>query len=347
MADRITIIDVSKEAGVSVGTASQALNQKKGVATATIEKVRTAAEKLNYFPSITARTLRSNKSNIISLQIIIPVDGYIHPSSWNFYFRIIRGFSDKLKEHNYRMHLEFNSLEELNDQLQIESVIKGYHVQALAFIIQTKSDYSSLLKLRKMSIPMITIHAKVFESISSIKIDNFAASKRTTEWLNRLGHKRIAFINGPIDHFVSEERKQGYLSAIQNADFINVYDGDWTIESGYRGFNHFVSQEQIPTAIFCANDHMAIGALKAAQELNIRIPEMISIVGFDDDTMCQLAHPNLTSIHQPLFEIGQESAEMLISRIQKSKEGPKHIILPTELVIRSSAISLSEVELKK
>jgi len=342
MDERITIINVAKEAGVSVGTASQALNHKKGVATATIERVRTAAEKLKYYPSITARTLRSNKSNIISLNIIIPDDGYIHPSSWNFYFRIIRGFSDKLKEHNYRMHLEFNSLKELNNQLQIESVIKGYHVQALAFISTIKSDYSFLLRFRKMSLPMVTIYAKIFNFISSIKIDNFASSKKITEWLYRLGHKRIAFINGPIDHFVSEERKHGYLSAIQNADFQNVYDGDWTIESGYRGFKHFVSQEQTPTAIFCANDHMAIGVLRAAQELNIRIPEMISLVGFDDDIMCQVAHPQLTSIHQPLFEIGQESAEMLICRIKKSNKDSEHVILPTELVIRNSAISVAE-----
>ncbi len=335
-----TIRDVAKKAGVSLGTASQAMNKKPGVSEYTMQKVLAAAKALDYIPSITAQQLRGKKSNMLSLHIIVSDDGDIHPSTWVFYFPIIRGFTDRLNANNFKLHLEFNSISDLSTFSILLSYLKGYNIRGTAFIIVTKGEYSGILNIKNYSIPLITIYTKVFESISSISIDNYSASYKVTSWLRKLGHEKIAFIGGPCNDFAAIDRKNGYLQGIKGVDFIYAVEGTWDVESGYSLFKKMVSDGIMPTAIFCANDYMAMGAINACQELCIKIPDTISIVGFDDNVMCKVSNPQLTSVRMLLSEMGEKAAEMLINDINKRYMGPKHYLLPTKLIVRDSVRSL-------
>ncbi len=340
MYNKPTIADVAKLAGVSLGTASHAINNKKGVATSTIAKVREAVQKLDYYPSIAARQLRGKKSNIVSLYIPIPETGKIHHSTWTFYFPIIQGFMDKIKKKGFRIHLEFINMEELAYFSHLESFVLGYQVHGTAFILPYKGDFSGIYRLAEIGIPVVTIYSKINDSISSVRTDNFNASKIEVEWLMSLGHKNIGFISGGDSHFASNERKEGYLAGMNKSSYKNIYQGNWTIKSGIEGLKYFITQKEHPTAIFCANDHMAIGVLKACRDLQISIPHDISIVGFDDNFICQVSDPQLTSTKMPLYEMGQESASILLSKSNINNKRIEHQIIHSKLVIRNSAISV-------
>ena len=343
MAKRPTIVDVARLAGVSLGTASQALNKKKGVASQTVLKVLEAAEMLNYYPSLSARQLREQASNLISLYIPIPVERRIHHSTWSFYFPIIQGFMEELQMNDYRIHLEFIEMKELADHSQLTAHALGYHIQSVAFILPYKGDFSGIIKLKDIGTNVVTIYAEIGESISSVCINNLTAAKNAVIWLGSLGHTQIGFIGGEETHFAAIERKKGYLAGIQGICDQNMYVGDWTIRSGIEGFKYFIEKQRTPTAVFCANDHMAIGVLKACTELGIHTPREISIVGFDDNFICQVSDPQLTSVIMPLFKMGREAARTLFSMHKKNTTHIEHKILKSQLIIRDSTASYESV----
>ena len=336
-----TIRDVAKAAGVSLGTASQALNDKPGVSLETMKKVKEAAEAINYIPSITAKQFRDKKSNIISMHIVVSDEGEIHPSTWAFYFPIIKGFTNKLSKNNYKLHLEFNTIQDISEKDTLLKYIRGYNIQGAAFIIAANGDYSGLLRFKEYSIPIVTIYTKVYNSISSIFIDNNNAAFNVVTWLRRLGHEKIAFIGGPSSDFAAVERKNGYLKGMKGNRSVYTIDGTWDIESGNRILKKILSDGFMPTAIFCANDHMAMGVLNACRDLRIKIPDTISLIGFDDNIICQVSDPQLTSVRMPLFELGEKAAKALISDLDVKKPEPQHTLLPAQLIVRNSVISLS------
>lgn len=331
-----TIIDVAKLAGVSVGTASQALNRKKGVAKDTVAKVLGAAKQLNYYPSFAARHIQGKTSNILTLHLSIPPNGKIHNSTWSFYFPIIQGFMYTAKKHNFRIHLEMNSLEELLDDAYLEALAAGYYIHGAAFIVPYVREYPGILKLAERGYRLVTIYAKISETIPSVQINNFEIAKTVVEWLQELGHSKIGFINGEEQHLASFQRKDGYLEGMKGNGYQNIYAGDWTVESGTEGFKYFIAQKNSPTAIFCANDHMAMGVMKACRDLKITIPDDLSLVGFDDNFFCTVTNPQLTTVRMPLYRVGEEAARMLLEK--KDDTETIHKNFPAQLIIRNSAI---------
>jgi DNA-binding LacI/PurR family transcriptional regulator len=338
---KVTIGDVAQKAGVSVGTASQALNNKQGIAAKTIEKVLSAARELNYYPSDKVRHLR-----IISLYLVTLDEGKINQSLWDFYFSIIQGFTDVLKEHDFRLHLESISIEELTDLPLLLDLMHGNYSNGAAFVIPLQDDYEERIKLNKIPVPMVTLFSNIDDSISSVNIDNFNASLNVVNWLKHIGHEHIVFVSGPENDHTALERKKGYLSAMKGSSTCSVYYGNWTHESGVSALKEIITSGQKVTAIFCANDFMAMGVMRACKDLRIRIPDDISLVGFDDSLMCQFSEPQLTSVRMPLYQMGRKGAELLFRKHQIVKH-PFHTILPAELVIRNSVIALQKVEQKK
>ncbi len=337
---KVTIIEVAKKAGVSVGTASQALNNKKCVAKDTIKKVEKAAQILEYYPSFTAREFRFKKSKTISLHIVIPNNNLIHPSSWNFYFRVIQGVSTELKKHGYRMHLEFNTIREVTYISHIKDTIRGYHVSGVAFLITSINKYIGIEELALLGIPLITIHGKISDNISSITIDNYNAIIQMVKWLRSMGHNNILFVSGPEDHFASQERERGYIDALVDFSTPTIISGDWTRESGYLAFKEIVSKILVPITIICANDHMALGVIQACNEFNIKVPEQISVVGFDDDMISQVITPPLSTVYQPLIELGEQAVQILLDNINDQEIKPEHKLLPAKLLIRNSVSNI-------
>jgi LacI family transcriptional regulator len=335
---RPTILDVAKLAGVSIGTTSNVLNRKTGVSDEALSKVNSAAKTLNYHPSFAARILRKEKSSLISLHLCILPDGNIHPSTWSYYFPIIQGFLHGAKQRGFRAHLELTSTDELEDVTYLESFLVGYQISGAAFILPYSGKFPGLFTLKARNHCIITIGSRISDSIPSVRTDDFEAATRAVEWLRGMGHSRIGYINGEQSHFAAELRKKAYLRVMKDTGYRMVFDGDWTIESGVEGLKYFIAQKNTPSAIFCANDHMAIGVLKACRTLRISVPDDLSVVGFDDDYICNVSSPELTTVNMPLFEIGEEAVNSLLPGPTDHGVSNLHRVLPSELIVRNSAV---------
>ena len=299
-----------------------------------------AIKDLEYFPSIAARQLKSNASNTISLHLIIPADGVIQHSTWSFFFPIIQGFVSSAKKAQFRAHLEFNTPEELSDFSSIQSFVVGHQLAGSAFVILHAGDYSSLVRLARIGRRVVTVYSKVDDSVASICTNNMRESQSVVQWLRKLGHKHVGFVNGVEWHTASLERKAGYEAGMVGTGYKKIYPGDWTIRSGIAALKYFIALDKPPTAIFCANDHMAIGVIKACQVLRIRIPEDISLVGFDDNFVSQVTEPRLTSVRMPLTKMGEAAALALIrSSGTKGSLSEAHQVFPSRMILRNSAIA--------
>lgn len=176
--------------------------------------------------------------------------------------------------------------------------------------------------------------------IPTVSIDNISSARKATEHLIRLGHCRIAHLSGPMNIILSRDRLRGYQQALAQheleADAALVQEGDFTYESGYNLTLKLLALEKPPTAIFAANDEMAIGAIKAVRHRGGRVPDDVAVVGFDDIQMASIFEPSLTTIAQPMFEIGQKAMELLLALIEGTSARRRQLVLPDRLVIRDS-----------
>jgi LacI family repressor for deo operon, udp, cdd, tsx, nupC, and nupG len=179
--------------------------------------------------------------------------------------------------------------------------------------------------------------------IPQIEIDNRTAACRMTQHLASLGHRRIAYVSGPASNSLERDRFQGFKDGLETAglafDPALVLPGDYTIEAGVRAGHDLVARSTRPTAVFCTSDEMAIGLMRTLFSAGLRVPEDISVAGFDDIEFAAVAEPPLATMHQPRRELGQAAASVLIDLLQ-GRPSPKLIRLETELVIRSSVAAL-------
>lgn len=339
MRKRPTIVDVAKVAGVSVGTASQALNKKPGVAQATADRVVAAARKLHYVPSLAAQGLRGGKSDLFSLHVIVARSDDIHPSTWDFYFPVIQGFINEFHERNCRVHLEIDNVTDVTDTSILFSYLQSYNIQGCGFVITTKAEYDSLRVIaEQLGLPMVSVYAKISESIPSVSVDNYRASYEATSWLRGLGHTEIAFVAGLRSDYAALDRERGYKHAMRGLR-TSIYEGTWDFESGDVELRRMFSSPRVPSAVFCANDHMALGVLAACRDLRIDVPGQLCIVGFDDSIMARVVSPSLTTMRMPLVQMGRQAAASLLA--QKGGDDrtvPQHVSLKAELVVRNSVI---------
>jgi LacI family transcriptional regulator len=312
MEKRHTIKDVAKLAGVSLGTVSNVLNKKPIVANETVGKVKAAARTLKYQPSFVARNLRCNKSEIISLHLVYLDEGDMSHSLWDFYYQIIMGFTNTLKKKGLKLHLEYNRLDDLTDDELLMKALYGHSSRGVAFVIPMQKAYIGKILSEDVGFPIVSLFSKIKDSLPSVRIDNYNAVFDAVHWLQDLGHKEIAFVGGRKDDCTALERQNGYRAAMKSKGYLNIRDGDWTIESGIGCMQEIVSRETLPTAVFCANDHMAMGVLHVCRNHSIRIPEDMSVIGFDDSLMCQVSDPQLASLDMPLYEMGMKGAEILL-----------------------------------
>jgi len=249
-----------------------------------------------------------------------------------YYSLVFNALEKEVKKHGYNLTLfsRIDDLNPLNNQKKIDGVI-----------ISCFPRLESKIQELKQLIPIILIdNISLDKSISSVTIDNFNSSREVTNHLIAAGHKRIGFISGLLNSDVCKDRLSGYTTAMQNSGFepdsTLIYRGDYSYESGERGAEKLLSIKNPPTAIVCANDSMAIGAMKAIRESGFNIPEDIGVVGFDDIDVSSRVFPSLTTIKVPITKMAEESIKMLISLIKGNDLEYKHKILPAHLVIRNS-----------
>lgn len=334
----ITIKDIAKHAGVSPATVSRVMNNTANVSESTKKKVLAAVEKYNYSPNIFAKALSRNESNTI---------GVVVPDITNpFFGEVIKGIVELVDKNNLIMILcdtGEDSKKEEDHLINLKSQrLKGLIITPTSDSNEFNSHYLSLLE--DMGIPIILIDRDVKNSnFDGVFIDNVKASFDATMKLIENGHKRIALISGPEDSKPGRDRKKGYIKALKVSNIALdeniILKGDFKLESGYIHTKVILNMEDKPSAIFCSNNMMTLGCIKALNEENISVPKDISLIGFDDIEILNILDINITTVKRPTVEMGRIAMELLIERLaNKDKDNLKRVVLQAELILRGSEL---------
>ena len=321
------IKDVAKEAGVSISTVSYALNNSGSVSDKTRKKILDAAKKLGYKPNGIARSLKTKKTSMIGV-FLNDFDGPI-------YSEIIRGVQEVTRSNNYEM-IVAECMANENDVSHIftQRIVDG------AIILSTQISSKVVEEYASSDFPIVVLDRELEgEYISNILIDNKTACYQLVKYICDLGIQEVAVINGPKGTYDSEKRYEGTLQGIRDFGLIvkdnHFLVGNFTEHSGYECTLKILEDPKYPEVIICANDEMAIGAMKAIREKGLRIPEDISVTGFDDIELASYVTPQLTTIHRPACELGILAAHILFNSM-KGNTRKFHQVLSSELVIRDS-----------
>lgn len=329
-----TIVEVAKLAGVSVTTVSRCLNAPEKVGKKTLARVRRVIEEINFSPNMLAQNFRRGKTNII-LVVVHEI------GSWLF-AEILEGIRAVLGT-RYSIILT-ESRPGVNDNNFIEMLV-AKQVEGVILLCSTLPFSKKLIEKNKSkSLPIVIglepISADL-DQFPSVHIDNYQAAYDATQYLVTSGHRDIVFVSGPKHSFVTKDRELGFCAAIRTAelplDEAAILHSDLTSNGGVNAAMEIFARSVMPTAIFFANDDMALGALSFASRRGIRVPEDLSIMGFDDTRYAAIANPPLSTVLQPARDIGIGAAKRLLRAIDTPEDSAvKAEILPHRLVIRSS-----------
>ncbi len=329
----VTIRDVAKEAEASVSTVSAALNNSDYVSTETRSRIEKAIKRLNYRPNALARGLRLRKTH--SIAIVVP------DLSNSFYVDLVRGAEDYSATASYTL-LIGDSRESWEDERGYLDSFERRRVDGVIRVpaLDTPKKTSAAVL---GDIPVV--YADRFPpvrdtGVARVGVDNFRAAESAVRYLVSLGHRRIGVIVGDASSGTSNDRLRGYTQELQRAgirpDSNLIREGHNDVESGHSHAMRLLTASNRPTAIFCTNNLMALGAFSAIQELELSCPEEISLVGFDDFYWATLLRPKMTVVSQPAREMGMLAARMLIDQIEGRQSITSPMLLATKLVVRDS-----------
>ena len=327
-----TVQDVARHAGVSVATVSYVLNGTRFVSAGLRERVLAAVRELHYEPNAAARTLRSNRSHTL---------GLILPDLRNpFFTEVVRGVEDVAEAQGYTVLLA-NSDEDPQREATHLRVLRAKHVDAL-IVAPAGSPYPELEQLVEARFPLVLLDRDLAGlGAPAVMLDNRAAARAAVDHLIRLGHQRVGMIAGrpPISSTV--DRQRGYRRALDQAglpfDEQLVATGGSTIDGGAAAASNLLELPSPPTAIFAANNLMTIGAVMAIEQHGLTIPGDVALVGFDDLPWADVFRPRLTTVAQPLYELGRSAAELVLNQLSGADHRPRRVLLPGTLVVRDSS----------
>ncbi|WP_368658719.1 LacI family DNA-binding transcriptional regulator [Metabacillus halosaccharovorans] len=332
----VRIVDVAKKANVSTATVSRVISKPDTVREETINKVLRAIKELNYHPNVLARQLRTSETKTV----IVVIPDISNP----FFSKVLRGIENLACNNGYQVLLGDAG----NDREQESRYLDILHQKkADGMILLTAKMKPQLIEEISNEFPIV-LACEYIEgsSIPTISIDNVSSARKATEYLIQLGHKRIGTISGPLDSVLGQDRLKGFYQAMArnrlSVDPVLVQEGDFNYESGFNLMKKFLALNRTPTGVFAANDEMALGAIRAIRTMNLRVPEDISVIGFDDIHFSSIFEPALTTISQPAFEIGSKAMELLIMLMDKKKIEKNQYILDDSLVIRESCSKINK-----
>jgi len=327
----VTMNDVAERASVSVSTVSHVINGTRPVSEALRRRVRDAMDELGYRPNRLARSLRMGETHTI---------GVIVPDSSNpFFAEVARGIEDTSFAQRYSVIL-CNSDGDLEKELFYTSVLTSKQVDGILFVAAGVST-EHIRALQEDQVPVVVVDREIPEvSVDEVLTNNVHGGARVTRHLIDLGHRRIGCITGPSDVTPSADRVTGYRQALRDAglpfDEGIVVKGDFQFEGGYRAAQQLLAVDDAPTAIFACNDLMAVGVIRAAREMGLRVPADLSVTGFDDVSLASFASPPLTTVAQPKYEMGVLATRLLFERMEDGGSPPRHRVLETRLIVRRS-----------
>lgn len=326
-----TIRDVAHRAGVSIATVSRVLNGSPRVSDGTRRSVWDAARELDFWPNGAARSLTTSRTHVLG--VMLP-DLY-----GEFYSEIIRGIDQAAREAHYQVLISCshaNTEELMTAALSMRGRIDGLLVMA--------PDHGSAEAIARLQtrFPLVLLNPQPgVTDCSAFSIANFEGAHAITDYLIRSGHRSIAVITGPADNADAMGRLRGYRQALSEAEIEPdpqwEIAGDFSERSGYEAGTRILRFRERPTAIFAANDAMAIGLLSALHEVGIAVPGEISVAGFDDITIARYTSPPLTTVHVDTYQLGKRAVEQLVNELGATGALPRrHEVLPTNLVVRRS-----------
>lgn len=340
---KVTIVDVAKKAGVSKGTVSAVINAKNSVKPATRDRILSVMKELNFRPKGVARNLK-NGAQDKSIGIIIKDLNYPFYTSIAYGAKLYantKGYSVIItsSENDHESEKKFSHLFSTKD-------IKG---TIIAPIVEGASEIEHLFKLKMINYPFVLLEDVKGIQANVVAIDNLKAIKKAVKYLIDSGHTKIVHFAGPMQSSHTQERIEGFRHAFSESPLVfskemivpigSLYEESFAGTIAY--FKH-KKREDYPTAIVCFNDQQALAVMTALQQLNIRVPDDISIVGNDDIYYAQIYPVPLTTIRAPMQEIGRRAAEILIRNIESSSLlPPEKVVLPTEFIIRKSTKALN------
>jgi LacI family transcriptional regulator len=327
-----TIRDVARAAGVGQATVSRVLNNSGYVKPETRERVLQAAKELGFVPNQVARSLVRKSTATIGLVI---------PDITNPFFpAVTRGVEDAASESGYTVFL-CNTDNDPAMEAQDVQKLRERMVDGLIFVGAT-NRHNLVETLIADGVPVVVTDRQLLDlDVDSALVDNTAGARSACRHLVELGHTRIAHVAGHNLTRTGQDRLAGYRLALEEAsipfDDALVAWGDFTLDSGYRAAQVLLGRSPRPTAVFAANDLMALGVLRAALAAGLSVPEDLSVVGFDDIQLAELVQPALTTVRQPAYEMGRIAMCMLRERIAGSAcEGGRHHTFQPELVVRGT-----------
>ncbi|MDM5321100.1 catabolite control protein A [Bacillus altitudinis] len=330
--NNVTIYDVAREANVSMATVSRVVNGNPNVKPTTRKKVLEAIDRLGYRPNAVARGLASKKTTTVG--VIIPDISSI------FYSELARGIEDIATMYKYNIILS-NSDQNTDKELHLLNTMLGKQVDGIVFMGGNITDV--LVEEFKRSPVPIVLAASVEEQAQtpSVNINYEQAIYDSVQLLVEKGHKRIAFVSGPMSEPINSMRKlAGYKRALEEAgitfDDAIVAEGDYSYDSGIESLAHLLEQSDKPTAVIAATDEMALGVIHGAQDRGVSIPEDLEVIGFDNTRLSLMVRPQLTTVVQPTYDIGAVAMRLLTKLMNKEQVDDQIVELPHRIEERQS-----------
>jgi DNA-binding LacI/PurR family transcriptional regulator len=327
-----TMKDVANKAHVSIQTVSAIINHKPGITEATREKVLSAIEELGYRPYSVARSLRTRQTHSIALV----VSDIANP----FYANLASAIENFAHDAGYSLILHNTHDDISREATYIQSIAQRWIDGAI--IVSTRNEVIGLDNLTAARIPVVAVnHVPGAYNGPSVTLNNYNAGKMAARHLVELGHTRIGHISGPTRLYISRERELGFKETLREYNLRPLIcpniAGDWGCESGYRSMHQILNcGDEQPTAIFAANDRMAIGAMRALHERGLHVPQDVSVMGLDDIEAASYSIPTLTTVGQPITRMALTAVELLMKLLAGEKIDKSRLVFEPVLAARES-----------
>jgi len=326
-----SIKDIARAANVSYSTVSRALNDSPRVKPETRERIQHIATEMGYLPSAVARSLVTRRTHIIGVVVTTITD--------LFFAEVIHAIEETALKQKYNVILT-NSGREPERELEAIRALRERRVDGI-ILVSAGTSKKDLSAVKGVGTPTVIINNARREHIGySVEVDNLSGGREATQHLLSLGHRRIAHITGPIREWDGAERQSGYEQVLRTyglpLDPSLIVKGGDRPEGGMQAMQQLLALPCRPTAVFCYNDVVALGAMRAARAANLRIPQDLSVVGFDDIDLAPFFEPALTTVAQPKRQMGEKAVQMILDLLAGDRV--EDCVLPGRLIVRGSTM---------
>ncbi len=337
MAHQVTIKDLARHLNISVATVSRAMRDMPEIKAETRDAVLKLAKEWDYQPNILATNLVKSRTKTIG--VIVPDLAY------HFFASVIKGIEEEAFARGYSLLLTQTSELYERELINVQNLSRGQVEGFIVSISQETTDFEHLKRLQRKGIPLVFFDRDAEEiDVPKVMVDNVGAAYEATKHLIDNGSKRIAFLAGPSNVTVSNLRQSGYEKALKDSgmklDKTLVVHGNYNLQQAIELTHELFELENPPDGLVVVSDRLAVGAIAALRKKNIRIPEDVAIVSFNDDPLCTIVTPTLTSVAQPTLEMGKMAMSLLLHKIEQpdSPDKPEVKVFKTELKIRESSM---------